>query len=113
MNCKKGEHLGSCPLCGREMICGKSVSEHHVKPKSMGGKEKVFMHHVCHNKLHTVFTERELANEYNDFKKISEHKEIKKFIKWVRKQEIEYVDKNRTSGRLKEKRLFLKRKKRK
>ncbi|HKK69525.1 MAG TPA: hypothetical protein VJ946_14975 [Bacteroidales bacterium] len=112
MNCKKGEHLGSCPLCGREMICGKSVNEHHPVPKSMGGSEKVFMHTVCHHKIHTVFTERELGQEYYTFDKLREHDEISKFIRWVRKQPPEFIDKNRTSGRLKEKRLFAKRKKR-
>jgi 5-methylcytosine-specific restriction endonuclease McrA len=112
MNCKKGEYLGNCPLCGREMTCGKSVSEHHVVPKSMGGNEKVFMHHICHNKVHTLFTERELAQTYNNFDALKSHPELEKFIKWVRKQPPDYVDKNRTSARLKQKRLFAKQKKR-
>lgn len=113
MNCKKGEHIGSCPLCGREMICGKSVNEHHPIPKSMGGSEKVFMHKVCHQKIHSLFTERELAKQYHDFEVLKDVPELQSFIKWVRKQPIEFVDRSRTSGRLKEKRLLSKRRKRK
>ncbi|MDA3820466.1 MAG: HNH endonuclease [Candidatus Delongbacteria bacterium] len=112
MNCKKGEHLGPCPLCGRDMFCGKSVSEHHVVPKSMGGNEKLFMHHICHNKIHSLFTEREQAAGYNNFSALQSHPEVKKIIKWVCKQPPEYVDKNKISKRLKQKRLFSKRKKR-
>lgn len=70
------------------------------------------MHKVCHQKIHSLFTEQELAMQYHDFEVLKEVPELQKFIKWVRKQPIEFIDKNHTSGRLKEKRLLSKRRKR-
>lgn len=106
------KYLGECPLCGRPIINGPSVSEHHPVPKSYGGKEKVLMHHICHQKVHTVFTEKELYESYYDFQKLKKHPQIRKFIKWVKKQDPEFLDKNRTSERLKKRRRFARRKKR-
>ena len=88
------------------------MNEHHSVPKSMGGSEKIFMHKVCHQKIHSLFTERELAKQYHDFDVLREVPEMQKFIKWVRKQPVEFVDKNHISGRLEEKRLVSKRRKR-
>ena len=71
------------------MIPGASLNEHHLVPKSYGGAEKHVMHKVCHNKIHSVLSEAELALIYNSFEKLKEHPEIQKFIKWVRKQDPE------------------------
>ena len=57
--------------------------EHHVVPKSKGGSDTVYLHRICHSKIHSVFTLTELKNHYNEFEKIKKHPEIQKFIKWV------------------------------
>jgi len=41
-----------CPLCGRPLIRGDSVDEHHLIPKSQGGRDKYLIHKVCHQKIH-------------------------------------------------------------
>lgn len=79
-----------CPICQREMIAGKSIDEHHLIPKTFKGTETVTVHKVCHRKLHTVFTEREMKNHYNTVELLIEHEEIKKFVKWVSKKEPEF-----------------------
>lgn len=86
---------GLCPLCSREMIRGStSLNEHHLIPKMYGGAEKFFVHRVCHSKIHSVFSEKELANEYNSFAALRSHAEIAIFIKWVRKQDAEFIDRH-------------------
>lgn len=73
------------------MVKGTSLNEHHLVPKSQGGTEKWVMHKACHSKIHSVFSEAELARVYNTFEKLREHEAMKSFIKWVRKQDPERV----------------------
>ena len=80
-----------CPLCGREMIEGPTVDLHHLIPRSKGGKETVLLHLVCHRKIHSLFTEKELARAYNTIEKLKENVEIQKFIEWVFKKPPEFV----------------------
>lgn len=86
---------GLCPLCDREMIRGSSsLNEHHLVPKMYGGVETYFIHRVCHSKIHSVFSEKELAREFFTFEKLRDHPEIARFILWVRKQDPEFIDKH-------------------
>lgn len=80
--------MAKCPICDREL--GDAVDEHHLMPKTFKGKETVTLHKICHRKLHSVFTEREMANYYHTIGRLKEHTEIEKFIKWVRKKDIDY-----------------------
>lgn len=90
--------LGPCPICGRAMLAGRSVNEHHLVPRTFKGKEKYPIHRICHSKIHSVFTERELFNYYHTFERLREHPEIQKFIRWVRKKEPEYYARNRSTN---------------
>lgn len=54
-----------CPLCGRLLTPGDSVDEHHLTPRSQGGREKQLIHKVCHQKIHQTFKPRELARHFN------------------------------------------------
>ena len=60
------EELGSCPLCGRVMFKGDSVDRHHWQPKSQGGTAAEYLHRICHRKLHSLFTGRELADRFSN-----------------------------------------------
>jgi hypothetical protein len=91
--------MENCPLCGREMIRdGKTVDEHHLVPKSMGGRETVSLHRICHQKVHSVLTERELAKDWFTVEKLKQHPEIQKFIKWVKKKDPQFIDVNRDTN---------------
>lgn len=81
-----------CPLCKR--LLGKSQNEHHLVPKLKGGRlgPTVFLHKVCHSKIHSLFTETELASKYNTIEKLLGNEEIQKFIKWVSKKPIDFYD---------------------
>ena len=83
-----------CPLCGRALIPGPSVNEHHLVPRSHRGRDTVTLHRICHSKIHSVFSERELADYYNTFERLLENEDMRKFVVWVRKKDPEYVGRN-------------------
>ena len=56
-----------CPLCGRLLTPGDSVDEHHLTPRSQGGREKQLIHKVCHQKIHQTLKPRELARQFNSW----------------------------------------------
>lgn len=94
----------TCPVCDR-VLGNKNISKHHLIPKSKGGKhtDTIDLHNICHQKIHSVFTEKELKDHFNTIEKIRDHDEIQKFIKWVSKQDPAFYQGNRISKRKKEK----------
>lgn len=83
-----------CPLCNRELA--EPFNRHHLIPVSKGGKHSttLLMHKVCHDKIHTVFSETELKRHYHTVDRLQQHESIASFIKWVQKKEPEYYDKS-------------------
>lgn len=81
-----------CPLCGRPLISGPSVNLHHLTPRKFKGRIAVAMHTVCHDKIHAVLSEREIARDYDSIEKLQAHPQIAEFIKWVAKKPAEFVD---------------------
>lgn len=73
-----------CALCGRELAM--PYDEHHIVPKSRGGRDTVLLHRICHSKIHNVFNNKELQHEYNTIDKLREHAEIQKFINWLKRK---------------------------
>lgn len=85
---QKFPYLGVCPICERDMFKdGKSTNQHHFVPKSQGGKEQDMVHRVCHDKIHSIWTEKQLAQEYSSAEAILENEEMKKFVKWIEKKD--------------------------
>ena len=93
-----------CPICKREMIKGKSIDDHHLIPRTFKGKEKISLHKICHRKLHTVFTEREMQHYYHTIERLLEHEEIIKFVKWVKNKDPLFYVKNKDTKERKGKR---------
>lgn len=77
-----------CELCGRELPQSEAT-KHHLIPKLKGGLNgpTVELHRICHNKLHSIFKESELAVTYNTVEKLKTHPDIQTFIKWVAKKD--------------------------
>lgn len=98
-----------CHLCGRE-IPRALQSMHHLIPKLKGGKTTedniVVLHRPCHDMIHAVFTEAELARSYSSIDALLTHPKIAKFAKWIAKRPIDFSDgtaslrKRRKQGRL-------------
>lgn len=93
-----------CPICNREMIDGPSIDEHHLIPKTFKGRETILLHRICHQKLHSVFTEREMFQYYHTVDRLLENSEIQKFVKWVSKKDPEFYSTNRETKQRKAKR---------
>jgi hypothetical protein len=91
--------IGICPICDREMWVGKFIDKHHFLPKCKGGRETKWLHKVCHRKIHSIFTNTELAKEYNNPELVRSHPEIEKFIKWISKKDPNFYDKNTTHNK--------------
>lgn len=95
----KKDYLGNCPICERQMVKGPSVDKHHFLPKCKGGKETQYLHRICHRKIHSLFTEKECAEQYNNPNKVLEHPDIQVFVEWVRKKDVEFYDRSISHNR--------------
>lgn len=98
--------MPDCELCTRELVPGPSIDEHHLIPKLKGGRKgpKVTIHKVCHAKIHSLFTEAELARVYNTVEKLLEHPDIQNFVNWVKKKHPEFYESSREDTRKRRKR---------
>lgn len=92
-----------CPICSRELGTIK-VSKHHLVPKSRGGKETEMMHDICHNKIHSLWTNKELDDHYNTAERILENEDMRTFVSWVSKKSPDFYSSNSESQARKGKR---------
>jgi len=88
-----------CPLCGRPLEPGASVDEHHLVPRSQGGRAKSLIHRICHRKIHATFSERELAVHYASWEALRAHPEIAAFVRWVANKPPTFYDNSRRPAR--------------
>src|SRR5690242_4004361 len=82
--------LGACPLCGRALIGGSSVNQHHLVPRSRNGRESVALHRICHAAIHAALSEKELERQYNTIEKLREHPQLSRFIAWIHRKPPEF-----------------------
>ena len=75
----------SCELCLREV---ERCTIHHLVPRAEGGKfgPTARLCATCHRQLHAMFTEPTLARELDSLDAIRSNPEMRKYLKWVRKQ---------------------------
>lgn len=85
--------LPLCDICNRPLN-GVDDQEHHLIPKTFKGTETVLIHKMCHQKLHATFSEREMLHYYHTVKRLLEHEEIMKFVKWIKKKDPLFYSKN-------------------
>ena len=91
-----------CPICDRP-IPESQKDAHHLIPKSKGGKTSAYLHRICHRQIHALFSETELATQFNNATVLQEHPEMQRFIYWVKSKPNHFYEKSRKSYRLKEK----------
>ena len=72
--------FGDCPLCGRKLVIGSSVNQHHLVPRSRNGKETVALHRICHAAIHAALSEKELERQYNTIEKLRNHPQLSRFV---------------------------------
>ena len=93
MNFKENNRKKFCPLCDRIIPDNVPQSNHHLIPKSKGGKggSTVLLHHICHKQIHLLFKENELAKNLNNIEDLKSHPKLKKFINWIKKRPPEFL----------------------
>ena len=90
-----------CPICDRP-IPEQQKDAHHLVPKSKGGKTTEYLHRICHRQIHALFTETELAVQFNTAGALQEAPEMVKFIQWIKTKPNHFYEKVRKSSRLKD-----------
>lgn len=89
-----------CPLCGR-MLGTENIDRHHLIPRTFKGKEQFPIHKICHRKIHSVLTERELLQQYHSWDALRDHEEIRAFIDWVANKPPGFYTRTYTSNKKK------------
>ena len=78
-----------CPIC--ERITPIEFQEnHHLIPKQLRGREKEIVCCDCHDMIHEIFTNRQLAKHYNRIHIIKSDKRIQKWAEWIQKKEFRF-----------------------
>jgi len=88
-----------CPLCGRPLVPGPSVNLHHLIPRTYKGTETVALHRICHSKIHSVLSEKELRDYYHTIEHLRSRPEIARFIRWVARKPPTFTDRHRGGRR--------------
>jgi hypothetical protein len=92
----------NCPLCGRPLGTV-NIDRHHLIPKSFKGTEQFAIHKICHRKIHSVLTEKELFKTFHSWDALRGHPEIAGFIVWVAKKEAGFFSRTFTTNAKKRK----------
>ena len=86
-----------CPLCGR-VLGTVNIDRHHLVPRKFKGTEQFPIHKICHRKIHSVFTERELLNNFHTWDALRDQPDIRAFIDWVSKKDPGFYSRTATSN---------------
>lgn len=73
-----------CPLCGRPNY---HPSDHHLIPKSRGGKVTKNICGDCHNAIHKFWSNKELEKTYHTVEIILADPQFARHVAWLRKQD--------------------------
>ena len=101
MKTQKPETIGQCEICGRDMVAGPSVNNHHWIPRLKGGKDgpQSVIHRICHDKLHSIWSEVELARKFNNAAIIREADEMADFLKFLRNKSPDFYTHTKLNNR--------------
>lgn len=73
-----------CPLCRRP---NRAPSDHHLVPKTRGGKVTKTICQDCHTAIHKTFSNKELEREYATIDALLAHEEFARLIAFIAKQD--------------------------
>jgi hypothetical protein len=74
--------MSLCPICDRELD-DDEIEFHHLIPKTFKGTEGIYVHRICHRKIHSTFSERELLHNFHTVEALRSNSEIQTFVQWV------------------------------
>lgn len=92
-----------CELCQRQPV---ETTVHHLTPREEGGAHLPTANLCipCHKQIHALYTNKELAVRLNTIERLRDDEQIKKYIKWIRKQPAKTLVRVRKSNERKQKR---------
>ena len=95
-----------CPLCLRPIPSHARQSVHHLVPKMKGGTHgpTVLVHQICHNEVHAILTESELAREWNTPEKLRAHPQLSRAFAWLRNKPPDFHARSQRNVRMRRKR---------
>ncbi|HEU4411904.1 MAG TPA: HNH endonuclease [Polyangiaceae bacterium] len=73
-----------CPLCERPNY---RPSDHHMVPKSRGGKATTTLCSDCHRAIHATFSNKQLEREYNTVDALLAHEEFRRMVQFIARQD--------------------------
>lgn len=73
-----------CPICERPNM---HPSDHHMIPRSKGGKTTETICRDCHKAIHSVFSHTELKTTYHTVEALMGHEQFRKMIAFISKQD--------------------------
>jgi hypothetical protein len=73
-----------CPLCERPNYF---PSDHHLIPKSRGGRVTKTICADCHRAIHATFSNKELEKTYHTVEALLAHPDFAKVIAFLRRQD--------------------------
>jgi hypothetical protein len=88
---------GRCELCQRD---GVLLTRHHLIPRMQHRRRStqrrfdrqemrerlLYVCRPCHNHIHTLFSEKQLASEYNSVEALLTNKALQEFVDWIAKK---------------------------
>ena len=80
----QGSSLEPCPLCERPNF---HPSDHHLIPKSRGGKLTATLCQDCHRAIHATFTNKELEASYHTREALLGHEAFGKMVRFIARQD--------------------------
>jgi hypothetical protein len=75
----------NCQICQRETP-QEYLEKHHLIPKEKYGADMgtILVCCSCGDQIHNLFSNKQLAKEYNTIEKILDNEKIIKWVKWIR-----------------------------
>lgn len=73
-----------CPICDRPNM---HPSDHHMVPKSRGGRTTETICSDCHKAIHAMFTNKELEETYHTPEALLANVDFAKMVKFISKQD--------------------------
>ncbi len=83
--CLDMEEKIKCPICKRTPPV---LEKHHLKPKCKKGKDTILVCTDCADQVHVLFSNKELAKEYNTLEKLLASEKIQTWAKWVKNKKF-------------------------
>jgi hypothetical protein len=72
-----------CPLCEREVP---ELSDHHLVPRSRGGRTTAAICLDCHRMIHVLFDNKALARELGSVEALQAEPRFARYLAWIRKR---------------------------